>query len=177
MSWHKAKLSSSVVWIGWQFDFRTYTVRLEPEKLQRLHRLLHESRRHNKLPTSTLEKLTGKLLWLSNLLRAFRPSLAPLYQDQYCPPLVSIALSPASWKRLVDCLSDDLLVRSPCGLAAAPVSCRAECRHQAIRVACLSPIQPTFVGSNFGFVAHASCHIRCFPGGYGSLAGHLQVRY
>ena len=124
MSWHKAKLSPSVVWIGWQFDFRTYTVRLEPEKLQRLLRLLHESRRHNKLPTSTLEKLTGKLLWLSNLFRAFRPSLAPLYQDQYCPPLVSIPLSTASWKRLVDCLSDDLLVRSPCGLAAAPVGSR-----------------------------------------------------
>ena len=105
-------------------DFRTYTVRLEPAKLQRLLLLLHESRRRNKLPTSTLERLTGKLLWLSNLFRAFRPSLAPLYQDQCCPPLVSIPLSPASWKRLVDCLSEDLLVRLPCGLAAAPVGSR-----------------------------------------------------
>ena len=124
MSWHKAKLSASVVWIGWQFDFRTYTVRLEPGKLQRLLTLLFESRQCNKLPASTLEKLTGKLLWLSNLFRVFRPSLAPLYQDQYCPPLVSVALSPAAWKRLTECLSEDLVVRSPCGLAATPVGSR-----------------------------------------------------
>ena len=31
MSWRKAKLSARVTWIGWQFDFCTYTVRLEPK--------------------------------------------------------------------------------------------------------------------------------------------------
>ena len=36
MSWRKAKLSARVTWIGWQFDFRTYTVRLDPDKLRRL---------------------------------------------------------------------------------------------------------------------------------------------
>ena len=60
MSWRKAKLSASVVWIGWQMDFRTFTVRLEPAKLQRLLSLLRQCYRSAKLPATTLEKLTGK---------------------------------------------------------------------------------------------------------------------
>ena len=124
MSWHKAKLSASVVWIGWQMDFRTFTVRLEPAKLQRLLSLLRQCYRSAKLPATTLEKLTGKLLWLSNLFRAFRPSLAPLYQDQYCPPLVHVPLSTQAWQRLQAALSNDLRVIAPSGLASAPLGSR-----------------------------------------------------
>ena len=124
MSWHKAKLSASVIWIGWQLDFRTFTVRLEPAKLQRLLELLRQCYRCTKLSATTLEKLTGKLLWLSNLFRAFRPSLAPLYQDQYCPPLVHVALSVQAWERLQSVLSNDLRVIGPSGLASAPLGSR-----------------------------------------------------
>ena len=42
MSWHKASLSPTVVWIGWSFDLDTFTVALDPPKLMRLLRLLSE---------------------------------------------------------------------------------------------------------------------------------------
>ena len=121
MSWRKAKLSARVTWIGWQFDFHTYTVRLDPEKLQRLLSLLEQCRHLQKISLTMLEKLTGKLLWLSNLFRPFRPSLAPLYADQCCPPLVHVPLSPEACSRLSACLSEDLRVESQSGLASAPI--------------------------------------------------------
>ena len=40
MSWHKAHLNPTVVWIGWSFDFDLMTVALEPDKLSRLLSLL-----------------------------------------------------------------------------------------------------------------------------------------
>ena len=134
MSWRKAKLSTRVSWIGWQFDFRTYTVRLDPAKLQRLLLLPHQCRDLQKLSLSALEKLTGKLLWLSNLFRPFRPSLAPLYADQYCPPLVHVPLSPDAWSSLCAALSDDLLVVSQTGLASAPPGARLyRVAHDVVR--------------------------------------------
>ena len=79
MSWHKAALSARVTWIGWSFDFEHYTVELDPAKLRRLLELLRLLSASPRCAVSVLEKLTGKLLWFSNLFQAFRPSLAPLY--------------------------------------------------------------------------------------------------
>ncbi|CAE7377979.1 XPT, partial [Symbiodinium pilosum] len=75
MSWHKAALSARVTWIGWSFDFETFTVQLDPSKLRRLLDLLRLLSDSPRCTISALEKLTGKLLWLSNLFQSFRPSL------------------------------------------------------------------------------------------------------
>ena len=64
-----------VTWIGWSFDFETFTVELDPSKLRRLLDLLRLLSESPRCTVSALEKLTGKLLWLSNLFQSFRPSL------------------------------------------------------------------------------------------------------
>ena len=88
MSWHQAALSARVTWIGWSFDLEHYTVELDPAKLRRLLELLRLLSASPRCTVSSLEKLTGKLLWLSNLFQAFRPSLAPLYVDHLVRPVL-----------------------------------------------------------------------------------------
>ena len=121
MSWHKAHLSTQVVWIGWQFDFELFVVRLEPAKLLRLLALLREVRGKQSCTSTVLEKVTGKLLWLSSLFRTFRPSLAPLYADQHAPVPAMSAVSPEIWVQLRSSLSAELLVTKPLPLAALPM--------------------------------------------------------
>ena len=124
MSWHKAALSARVTWIGWSFDLETYTVELDPAKLRRLLELLRLLSASPRCTVSALEKLTGKLLWLSNLFQAFRPSLAPLYVDQHRPVPNMCAISADLCASLRSSLSADLLVTSSLPLAAIPVGCR-----------------------------------------------------
>ena len=57
MSWHKASLSSRVTWIGWQFDFRRFTIRLDPIKLSRLQLLLQRLCAARHCSVTLLEKV------------------------------------------------------------------------------------------------------------------------
>ena len=124
MSWHKAALSARVTWIGWSFDFETFTVQLDPSKLRRLLDLLRLLSDSPRCTVSALEKLTGKLLWLSNLFQSFRPSLAPLYTDQHRPLPNMCAISAEIYSSLRSSLSEDLRITSPLPLAAIPVGCK-----------------------------------------------------
>ncbi|CAE7209933.1 unnamed protein product, partial [Symbiodinium necroappetens] len=83
LSWHKCPLSPRVVWIGWEIDLAIFTVRLDPQKFQRLCALLRQALSSRRCSTHLLERITGKLLWLSSLFKTFRPSLAPLYADRH----------------------------------------------------------------------------------------------
>ena len=120
-SWHMASLSSRVTWIGWQFDFRRFTVRLDPIKLSRLQLLLQKLCAARHCSVTLLEKVTGKLLWLSSLFKAFRPSLAPLYLDQHLPLPAMSAVAPDIWQQLRASLTAELIVSKPLPLAALPV--------------------------------------------------------
>ena len=124
MSWHKAALSARVTWIGWSFDLENYTVELDPAKLRRLVELLRLLSASPRCTVSALEKLTGKLLWLSNLFQAFRPSLAPLYVDQHRPVPNMCAIAADLYSSLRSSLSADLRVTSSLPLAAITVGCR-----------------------------------------------------
>ena len=117
MSWHKGTLSPSVVWIGWQMDFECFTVRLDPSKLSRLIELANS----RTCPVRDLERLTGKLLWLSSLFRCFRPTLAPLYADQHSFTPVLTAVSPDKWQALCDAVDSNLFLLRSVGIAAIPV--------------------------------------------------------
>ena len=121
MSWHKAALSARVTWIGWSFDLEHYTVELDPAKLRRLLEWLRSLSASPRCTVSALEKLTGKLLWLSNLFQAFRPSLAPLYADQHRPIPNMCAVSADLCSSLRSSLSADLHITSSLPLAAIPV--------------------------------------------------------
>ena len=124
MSWRKAALSARVTWLGWSFDFEHFVVQLDPSKLDRLLSLLRQVLSSAKCTVTLLEKLTGKLLWLSNLFSSLRPSLAPLYIDQRNPVPNMCAVSPEVWASLRASLSPDLRVTRPLPLAAIPVGCK-----------------------------------------------------
>ena len=116
--------SARVTWIGWSFDFATFTVQLDPPKMQRLLALLGQLSASPRCSGTTLEKLTGKLLWLSNMFPAYRPSLAPLYTDQHCPLPNMCGISAEIYQALRSSLSADLRITAPLPLAAIPVGCK-----------------------------------------------------
>ena len=124
MSWHKAALSARVTWIGWSFNLEHFVVQLDPCKRDRLLSLLRDVLNSKKCTVTLLEKLTGKLLWLSNLFSSLRPSLAPLYIDQRNPVPNMCAVSPQVWTSLRASLSPDLHITRPLPLAAMPVGCK-----------------------------------------------------
>ena len=124
MSWHKAALSPSVVWIGWSLNLDLMTVALDPPKLSRLKDLLLHLMESRSCSVTQLEKLTGKLLWLSSLFRTFRATLSPLYVDQHSPVPSMSAVSPDVWQRLRGSLSTDLKISKPLPMAALPIGCK-----------------------------------------------------
>ena len=124
LSWHKCALSAKVVWIGWELDVSLFTVRLDPQKFQRLCSLLRQALSSRRCSTHLLERITGKLLWLSSLFRTFRPSLAPLYSDQHAFLPTMTALDPQRWSDLRAKLSPDLTLLHHIGLAALPPGSR-----------------------------------------------------
>ena len=124
MSWRKAALSARVTWIGWSFDFETFAVQLDPPKMQRLLDLLRQLSASPQCSVTMLEKLTGKLLWLSNMFPAYRPSLAPLYTDQRRPLPNMCGISADIYQALRSSLSADLRITAPLPLAAIPVGCK-----------------------------------------------------
>ena len=122
MSWRKASLSSHPVWIGWSIDLATFTVCMEADKQQRLLDLLlsllqarYASSRQD------VERLTGKLLWLSGLFAFLRPTLTPLCALQHSGQLVMAALTPEQWSNLRPLLNADLLVTGSIGHPSVPV--------------------------------------------------------
>ena len=98
MSWHTASVSSTPVWIGWVICLDSFTADMEDGKKARLIALLKSVCRLKTRPLVTLEKFMGKLNWLLALVRAFRPSLTPLYADEpshpcpFCPDPGAVAL-------------------------------------------------------------------------------------
>ncbi|OLP88434.1 hypothetical protein AK812_SmicGene30234, partial [Symbiodinium microadriaticum] len=124
LSWHKCALSARVVWIGWELDVSLFMVRLDPQKFSRLCTLLRQALSSRRCSTHLLERITGKLLWLSSLFRTFRPSLAPLYSDQHAFLPTMTALDPQRWGDLRAKLSPDLRLLQSIGLAALPPGSR-----------------------------------------------------
>ena len=121
MSWHKASLSGHPVWIGWSIDLTTFTVCMEADKQQRLLQLLQSVLEARHVSRHDVERLTGKLLWLSGLFSFLRPNLAPLYSLQHAGQLVMAALTPDQWTSLRPLLDADLLVTGSVGHPSVPV--------------------------------------------------------
>ena len=122
MSWRKASLSSHPVWIGWSIDLTTFTVCMEAEKQQGLLQLLLSVLEARHVSRHDVERLTGKLLWLSGLFSFLRPTLAPLYSLQPSGQLVMAALTrPDQWAALRPLLNADLLVTGSIGHPSVPV--------------------------------------------------------
>ena len=111
MSWRKASLSSHPVWIGWSIDLTTFTVCMEADKQQRLLDLLLSVLETRHVSRHDVERLTGKLLWLSGLFSFLRPTLAPLYSLQHS----------GQWATLRPLLDANLLITGSIGHPSVPV--------------------------------------------------------
>ena len=107
----------------WSFDFDTFTVELDPSKLRRLLDLLKLLSDSPRCTISSLEKLTGELLWLSNLFQPYRASLAPLYmRTNTVRCRICVRFQPTSTRPSGLCPKTFAL--APLPLAAIPVGCK-----------------------------------------------------
>ena len=99
----------------------TFTVCMEEDKQQRLLHLLLSLLQAKYASRQDVERLTGKLLWLSGPFAFLRPTLAPLYALQHSGQLVMAALTPEQWSNLRPLLNSDLVVTGSIGHPSVPV--------------------------------------------------------
>ena len=134
ISWPKLQLSHSVVWIGWQINYRAGTFGLPPEKVQRLLEAVRKVLGNSKVAREDLEKVAGLLQWITNMCTPLRPWLASLYADLHRPPSTNFSLDPTDWHTLHEHLDANLrFTRSPPG-SGIPVGSRLiSARHRDIR--------------------------------------------
>ena len=67
ISWSKLQLSHSVLWIGWQINYRAGTFGIPPAKVQRLLEAVRKLLGDSKVDRRDLEKATGLLQWVTNM--------------------------------------------------------------------------------------------------------------
>lgn len=110
LSWKKTQLQSDVVWIGWEISTRHWTVTLTSEKRSSIIDDLNELLRVHKIPLKLLERITGKLLWVTSAWHQLRPLLSALYLVLSSPSPTLISLSLNEWMQLVQSLDDSCVV-------------------------------------------------------------------
>ena len=134
ISWSKLQLSHSVLWIGWQINYRAGTVGVPSVKVQRLLEAVQKLLGDTKVARKDLEKATGLLQWITNMCTQLRPWLSFLYADLYRPPATSFSMDPTDWHMMHEYLDEHMrFVRSPPG-TGIPVKARlVSARHRSIR--------------------------------------------
>lgn len=110
LTWKKTQLQSDVVWIGWEISTRHWTVTLTSEKRSSIIDDLNELLRVHKIPLKLLERITGKLLWVTSAWHQLRPLLSALYLVLSSPSPTLISLSLNEWMQLVQSLDDSCVV-------------------------------------------------------------------
>ena len=93
-------------------------------KAARLLLLLRSLQGRARCSLKDLEKVTGKLLWLSSVYRSLRPALCPLYVDQQRPVPVMAALNREAYSRLRAVVSDSGVVQQSCAIPSCPPGSR-----------------------------------------------------
>ena len=101
LSWKKTQLQSQVVWIGWEISACDWTVTLTADKRSSILEDLRELLRVSKIPLKLLERLTGKLLWVTSAWHQLRPLLNPLYHALSSPSPTLIQISLTEWTQLL----------------------------------------------------------------------------
>ena len=106
LSWKKTQLQSQVVWIGWEISACDWTVTLTADKRSSILEDLRELLRVSKIPLKLLERLTGKLLWVTSAWHQLRPLLNPLYHTLSSPSPTLIQISLTEWTQLLESLDE-----------------------------------------------------------------------
>ena len=110
LSWKKTQLQSVVVWIGWEISTRDWTVTLTNQKKNSILEDLQELLRVHKIPLKLLEKLTGKLLWVTSAWHQLRPLLNPFYRALSSPSPTLTCISLTEWNQLLHSVDDACVV-------------------------------------------------------------------
>ena len=113
ISWPKAQFAGSVTWIGWSIDVQHWLVSLPVEKSRPILALILSVLQEAKPLAATLEKLIGKLLWVTSLWRQLRPLLAPLYSMLHSCPSTLVGFSHSDWANALQRCDHDLVLQSP----------------------------------------------------------------
>ena len=129
ISWSKLQLSHSVLWIGWQINYRAGTFGIPSGKVQRLLQAVQKLLGNSEVERKDLEKATGLLQWVTNMCAQQRP-----YADLHRPPPTNFSMDPTDWRTLREYLDEYMrFVQSPPG-AGIPVKAKlVSARHRDIR--------------------------------------------
>ena len=134
ISWSKLQLSHSVLWIGWQINYRAGTFGIPPAKVERLLEAVQRLLGSSKVDRKDLEKATGLLQWITNMCSQLRPWLSSLYADLHRPPATNFSMDPTNWHSLHEYLDEHMrFVRSPPGTGIPVRAKLLSARHRDIR--------------------------------------------
>lgn len=108
LSWHKCLLSETLTWIGWQLDTFSWRISITKDKLAVIQQDVSSCLSNTAMPVKTLEKLIGRLLWLTSLWHFCRPLLGPLYCMLRTAPSSLFGFSTTQWEVFVQHLDQHL---------------------------------------------------------------------
>ena len=110
MSWAKAQLQQHICWIGWKISFEHWTITLTDEKRTGIVRDIQEAMRTQKLSVKLLERVIGRLLWVTSAWHQLRPLLNPLYRLLSSHVSTMMSLSLQEWQSLLVAMDDTCVV-------------------------------------------------------------------
>ena len=79
LSWNKLELGTNITWIGWNIDTTSDTVAVTQEKIDKVVAKLRSFSSSGKFLRKDVEKLTGTVLWISDMFPHIRWMLGTLY--------------------------------------------------------------------------------------------------
>lgn len=112
MSWHKCQLSEELTWIGWRINVASWCVSLPRDKLEIIRRDVVACLSTSSIPAKLLEKLIGRLLWLTSLWHFCRPLLGPLYHTLHHIQPTLFGFSWVQWHTFLAKLDEQLVLTS-----------------------------------------------------------------
>ena len=101
ISWKKAALGDSLVWCGWNFNFRSETVSLEPDKLIKLASQIQALLAAKKVPKKALQSCLGLLNWATSISHHLGSYTVPLYSGLHSPPGMLYNVPSRMWQRFL----------------------------------------------------------------------------
>ena len=112
LSWHKAALDTSLVWIGWSLDVASWTLQVPDDKLSKILSQVQAVSSGKRVPLKDLQSLVGRLLWLTTAWHHLRPLLIPLYKAIQQIPLTMVGVDHAVFSELAARVDDHLTLQS-----------------------------------------------------------------
>ena len=133
ISWKKCVLHHTIVWIGWQFDFKSGLIQLEKAKITKLQGMIERLTTSSRVSKKDLEKFVGLCMWCTSIFPALKAQLHWLYSDLFSIPATLYSISPAHWYSVQDSLDQTCkFTQVPIGTRIPLGSTLVSVKHVAI---------------------------------------------